>query len=194
MYIYLILFANCAFALLMGGCGATAAAGGSSAATDAVQAGDVPGTADVASNADAGGDASSADNSPAPDAPVADDASCTPIAAITVDVSDQPVVNMPTKSGKYAVQLQGPTKLKGGQPASYIATIADESGAAAVGLGFKIAFIHSTMGHGGSKVPKFTEIGCGVYQIDNIVPSMGGVWWLQAKIGADMAQFNIQVG
>lgn len=176
------------------GCGATAAAAGSSSSTDSSEAPDAAGTAEVANAADAGNDAATADNAAPTDVPAAADSSCAPIAAVTVDLSDQPVVNMSTKSGKYAVALQGPTALKGGQPASYIATIADDSGAAAAGLALKIALIHSTMGHGGSKVPKFTEIGCGVYQIDNIVPSMGGVWWLQVKVGTDVAQFNIKVG
>jgi len=188
-------------ASLLGGsrCGAAAASAGGSSAADNGQNADTAEAADVAGGPDSGikaaaDVAAAADTSTAADVPAAADTSCTPIAAITVDLSDQPVVNMTSKSGKYAVELQGPTALKGGQPASYIATIADDSGAAAAGLGLKIAFIHSTMGHGGSKVPKFTEIGCGVYQIDNIVPSMGGVWWLQLKMGTDLCQFNIKVG
>lgn len=165
---------------LLSACGTTAATTGATAAQtdDAVADADAA-PADVAAD-DAGTDATGTD--------------ATGTDAVAADVSTQPSVTKTTKSGTYSVVLTGPTSLKSGQKGVYVAAILDANGDPVTGISVKIGFIHSTMGHGGSGVPVAKDNGDGTWNITGIQPSMGGVWWLQVKIGTDVAQFDIKVG
>lgn len=158
----------CVCAVLAVGCDSNAAAPSS---TDVQAAGDAASAQDGASTGD---------STTGPDA--AEDAA-----------PAEPKVEQATASGKYKVQLSGPTSLQSGQKVEYVATVIDDMGKVVPGLSLQIKFIHGQMGHGGSGLPKASDSGDGTYAITGVVPSMAGLWWLQVVIAGDKAQFDIVV-
>jgi hypothetical protein len=163
--------------LLAGACGTSSGATGTTTIDDAAADTQADVALDDAAPDVAGTDATAADAT-----------------AADASVDAGPMVEKSTKSGKYTLDMVGPTSLKSGEKGAYTLTVIDDQGNAVSGLTVKIAFIHSQMGHGGSGVPKAVDNGDGTYSITGTVPTMGGLWWLEVTIGGEMVKFDVTVG
>ena len=90
--------------------------------------------------------------------------------------------------------FDGPTSMRVGTNTSFSVTLQDLAALPVEGLALAPTFIHTAMGHGGAKTPSASELGGGVYQVTNLVPSMAGKWSLEIKLpGADKAHLVVTV-
>lgn len=94
----------------------------------------------------------------------------------------------------YQVWFDGKASIRVGVETSYVVTVQDLGGQPVVGLDLAPTFIHASMGHGGPKNPRATEVGAGVYDVTSVAASMSGTWHLDIALpGDDEARFIITV-
>jgi hypothetical protein len=136
--------------------------------TDATDAADATGSPDVAEDVP-------------PDAPAP--AACTATATAK------------SKTGAVIGDLCSPKSIPSGKTSSVQVLLTDAgTGAPRTGLDLTVSFIHTAMGHGGAKVPSATELGDGLYQVDDLAPSgMSGDWTLKLKFDTDSVTLHLTV-
>lgn len=121
----------------------------------------------------------------------------TAAAAETAGSSCTETATSKSKTGKLAAALcDTPLTAKGGIEFSADVKISDAtSGVGMAGLDFTVAFIHVSMGHGGSKIPAVEDVGGGRYKVTKLqaTASMKGAWRLDLKTKDDTVSFTFTI-